>query len=846
MAPFDTLKNLWSIRDDFNDVTISCKNNQTLKAHKVVLSAASKHLHDHCTNNGVINLAEISLEVVEHLLEFIYTGNPPTDDNHLKQDVHDLATCWCIEAARNLGDPPELVEDKVLEVEKASNLDFQEPAAPPCEDLKNMAPDQYAELPEIGLAEEEPTDTEQCPDVVEVKLPEPPKAAEGGPTSKTSIPDELIVKIFSNIPTYTLLNVVPKVSRQFSRLSQDTGAHVLVDLTGCYMDFGKVRSFLSGKRRIEDIRIKMGRVTSNSDEVKSVLDLAIMDQRMTRSVFLSMKDQGPVFFEQLANNPSKAEQLRRLEVKCTRVKPPTEVPRLKNLTWLSLHFTETKSEAVDQFEFITELASGSEKLESLELRHDDNLDEDRLASFIEIHGRTLKRLDCPKWKMSPYFASNHLTPGSSFQNLEILTFDGSENSLNTLLQIAQLPKLKELTINWRYDLSEDMIIQLFSAIDLTKVVSFTINADWRPESFTFSFTKRASVSLKLGKTFSFKKGENNFSDLSQILKLPCLDHLESYGTSGGRCDDFGTLKRFENLERVRINLESLSFDDILALVLLANERPALETLWAETGRADGPKLYLRSRKYLTLDTGPGTNFGAEVAAILDSLVLFQLEKIEIKTACPVSENVIELVSKMTKLTELQIELDKFSVTNVVAMLKFAVAQKVTKLKLIAKEKFWQLTDLNQFSMDLGQDSLQPNDLKLILSCLESLKLPKIELSFGGDYQVELTEAIGEVKSLKYLALRNTNLQRVPNFLNPELETLKISGKWSPGRSGVDEGAMKEYYTATGVIDSPKGRINFLTKDDLARISALPKLKYFQMCPTVSCCQISSQRFSPNY
>ena len=86
MAPFDTLKNLWSIRDYFNDVTISCKNNQTLKAHKVVLSAASKHLHDHCTNNDVINLAEISLEVVEHLLEFIYTGNPPTDDNHLKQD----------------------------------------------------------------------------------------------------------------------------------------------------------------------------------------------------------------------------------------------------------------------------------------------------------------------------------------------------------------------------------------------------------------------------------------------------------------------------------------------------------------------------------------------------------------------------------------------------------------------------------------------------------------------------------------------------------------------------------------------------------------------------------------
>ena len=301
MAPFDTLKNLWSIRDYFNDVTISCKNNQTLKAHKVVLSAASKHLHDHCTNNDVINLAEISLEVVEHLLEFIYTGNPPTDDNHLKQD---------------------------------------------------------------------------------------------------------------------------------------------------------------------------------------------------------------------------------------------------------------------------------------------NLDEDRLASLIEIHGRTLKRLDCPKWKMSPYFASNHLTPGSSFRNLEILTFDGSENSLNTLFQIAQLPKLKELTINWRYDLSEDMIIQLFSAIDLTKVVSFTINADWRPECFTFPFTKRASVSLKLGKTFSFTKGENNFSDLSQILKLPCLDHLES----------FGTLKRFENLERVRINLESLSFDDILALVLLANERPALETLWAETIRADGPKLYLRSRK----------------------------------------------------------------------------------------------------------------------------------------------------------------------------------------------------------------------------------------------------------
>lgn len=175
---------------------------------------------------------------------------------------------------------------------------------------------------------------------------------------------------------------------------------------------------------------------------------------------------------------------------------------MKNLVRLSVHFSKTESKAAHQFAFIIALASQSEKLELIELHHEDKLDEHRLENLIVILGKTFKRLECPKWNTSPHFAANHLVPGSSFRDLESLTFDGSLLPLNILVQIAQFPKLKKLTINLLFDLTQDLLIQTMSVLNLNKMESF--------------------VSLShqsVGTDFNFEKGRSNFSDLSQVLRF---------------------------------------------------------------------------------------------------------------------------------------------------------------------------------------------------------------------------------------------------------------------------------------------------------------------------------------
>ena len=846
MAPLDIL-DLWSIRDRFSDVTIRCKNNQTLRAHKIVLSAASKQLLDLCTNNDVIDSTGISLEVIEHLLEFIYTGQTPTDDNHLKQEVSDLAKLWGVKSGRNSQATQELAEDQISDGEEESNPDLKE-----LEDTRTMVqgefPDQSARLTEGGPGEENPASEEKIPDQEE-QLPEQ-EIANCVATNLTAIPDELIVKIFSYLSTWNLLFSAPKVSQQFSRLSQDSGAHVSVDLTRCYLTFAEVKTFLEGKRQIESIQMNLDQVTADPDEMRWILDSAILDQKKIRSVILSMNDQGSLLFNKLADNPSKAEQIRHLEITCSWGSPVTRIPKLKNLVRLGLHFTETTS-AFDQFKFISALASQSQKLESLEVGHDDALAEDQIVNLIDQHGKTLKGLKCRKWMMSAHFASTNLAPGSCFRNVEILTFDASQLPLSTLVQITKLPKLKGLTINVRFDLNQELLIQIASAIDFKNMAAFTINATWNPEYRAFTRGRGPSgscFSLSHGaRSFEFDKGDAEPFDLTEALSLPGLDQLERIDLRGGFVNNLGSLIRFEKLIFVQIVRDRISLGDILQLVMLAKERPSIGRISAQSSES---KIDLFDRTCFSLTTAAGINVEAQVKAIFDALASFQLKQIHVKSASPVLDSVLELAAKMTKLEYLSVELGELSVslTNVLAMLNLAVAKRLTCLKLTSVNISWSLIGLNRFTVDLGQGSLEPNDLKQMLACLKGLTLTKLELSFGGKYHDEFTELIGQIKSLEYLAMRNAKLDRIPKLLNPELVTLKVGGVWTPGKDGIPGlGAFKDAITLlsyTRVHDKAKDRNNFLAKEDLCRIAAMPKLEYFQMYSSTPCCKVSSQRFFP--
>ncbi|EEB10627.1 broad-complex core-protein, putative [Pediculus humanus corporis] len=73
MSQFETLKE----DEDFVDVTLSCYG-QSIKAHKVVLSACSPYLKsifkEHPCKHPVIILDNLSYKNLEAVIQFVYTG----------------------------------------------------------------------------------------------------------------------------------------------------------------------------------------------------------------------------------------------------------------------------------------------------------------------------------------------------------------------------------------------------------------------------------------------------------------------------------------------------------------------------------------------------------------------------------------------------------------------------------------------------------------------------------------------------------------------------------------------------------------------------------------------------
>ena len=63
------------------------------------------------------------------------------------------------------------------------------------------------------------------------------------------LPDELVSKIFSNLSTSDLLTKVARVSKRFHRLSQDSDAHVAVQIPELYevTQAASLLDFMKGK-----------------------------------------------------------------------------------------------------------------------------------------------------------------------------------------------------------------------------------------------------------------------------------------------------------------------------------------------------------------------------------------------------------------------------------------------------------------------------------------------------------------------------------------------------------------------------------------------------------------------
>jgi len=110
-------------------------------------------------------------------------------------------------------------------------------------------------------------------------MPKRWKGEEGG-LGFDDLPDEVIVKIFSNLTTKDILANVARVSKRFHRLSLDPDAHVAVQFPHLYCPVSCrpqfILDFLKGKNRIRSVKMEGGSDCSALSGM--VLQLAVLSQ----------------------------------------------------------------------------------------------------------------------------------------------------------------------------------------------------------------------------------------------------------------------------------------------------------------------------------------------------------------------------------------------------------------------------------------------------------------------------------------------------------------------------------------------------------------------------------------
>ncbi len=184
---------MWELKDEFTDATIVCENGKLeTKVHKILLAAASPFFRDAFKMTNIINLKEVSNEEVSSVVEFIYNGEITVQSTFAER---------FFEIARNLSLK---ISETVTKSQHSSHHQGKKEEA-----SKNVL----------------------------------------------SLPPELLVNIFSHIPTYDLMQKVVLVSKYFNQLTKLPGAHIDVILKE-YVNKNGAGKFLENKTLIRQLKIE--------------------------------------------------------------------------------------------------------------------------------------------------------------------------------------------------------------------------------------------------------------------------------------------------------------------------------------------------------------------------------------------------------------------------------------------------------------------------------------------------------------------------------------------------------------------------------------------------------------
>ena len=350
------------------------------------------------------------------------------------------------------------------------------------------------------------------------------------PVRFDDLPDELVIKIFSNLSTKDLLTKVARVSKRFHSLSQDQDVHVQFKFGDYYFPWDCPRTqrhadaaikFLKGKNKIHEVEMACPEFPS------SLFKLAVMDQKKTTSLCLGGDYSNA--FELLRNSPEKAKQIQTLELAGTNEDCiDWEVPEFVNLINFA-YFGDCgsdNSEESAESEFVWDIAMKSEKLESINARV--QLSRDKMMKLFDRHGNQLKSLyleSVYNW----YDLWDIGIPQMKFKNLEHISIDGGSLFTDSVISIIQLESLKTLHIDMLC-LSPDLLTRAVSLVNNNKLEYMELFGETQSK-MTF---KDSCITLA---TWECDLTPDDLSDIlmaatrnEHVKKLHIYSHTEGYFT----------------------------------------------------------------------------------------------------------------------------------------------------------------------------------------------------------------------------------------------------------------------------------------------------------------------------
>jgi len=480
----DTRTDIWDLKDDFTDTSIICSNGRTkIRAHKIILAASSNYLKSKLRINNEILLAEYSRGEILLLMEYIYSGQVSLK----KENITPFFALGRRVEIKGLPDEKEFVKN-----------------------IKEQFKDGFT---------------------VEEQLKE-----------NCIFSQEVLINIFSYIPTQDLLINVAKTSKLFHCLTKDPEVHLRVELR-YNVDQAAACQFLTSTTRIQELVIsgEMGyklALRSNMSTVSgNLLSVNFCDDILTA----------------VANHNN----LRVVTIN-TGLKASTQCFNLLASTnffkKLSNLYLSIDAKPNDNFDMVAAAISSAGKLRQLELKGFDKVDSSALRN-IAVSCKNLEELsvDClllssdvtailtaHKNSIQQFLSKNenpgqdvldsqkqckklmYLIRGSSyplsiykngFENIKRISYDGkrlsSENFLDCNLNPGSLPCVETLVISSE---KKEIFLTLGKACpNLKKIIVSFIIEESNLEDFKELFS--AKKKLKSVWLFAPKACQLNISDL---------------------------------------------------------------------------------------------------------------------------------------------------------------------------------------------------------------------------------------------------------------------------------------------------------------------------------------------